>query len=41
MIEPFPLIKIHGPPFERGRQYGRQAEDRIRKGSAHYGAQLD
>src|SRR5229473_3488507 len=40
MIEPFPLIEISGPPRERGRQYGKQATDRIRKGVAHYTAQL-
>jgi isopenicillin-N N-acyltransferase like protein len=41
MIEPFPLIEISGPPRERGRQYGRQAADRIRKGTSHYLAQLN
>jgi len=41
MIEPFPLIEISGPPRERGRQYGRQAAERIVKGRAYYGAQLD
>jgi isopenicillin-N N-acyltransferase-like protein len=40
MIEPFPLIEISGPPHERGRQYGQQAADRIRKGVAHYTSQL-
>src|SRR3954470_18734551 len=40
MIEPFPLIEIAGPPRERGRAYGRKAADRIAKGRAHYGAQL-
>jgi isopenicillin-N N-acyltransferase like protein len=40
MIEPFPLIEISGPPRERGRQYGRQTADRIRKGASHYFAQL-
>ena len=39
MTEPFPLI-VSGPPRERGRQYGRQAATRIRKGIAHYTAQL-
>lgn len=29
MTEPFPLIDIAGAPRERGRQYGRQAGDRI------------
>jgi isopenicillin-N N-acyltransferase-like protein len=40
MIEPFPLIEISGPPYERGRQYGRKAAGRIRKGTSHYFAQL-
>ena len=40
MVEPFPLIEISGPPHERGRQYGRLAADRIRKGTSHYFAQL-
>jgi isopenicillin-N N-acyltransferase like protein len=40
MVEPFPLIEISGPPRERGQQYGRQAADRIRKGTSHYFAQL-
>jgi len=40
MVEPFPLIEISGPPRERGRQYGRLAADRIRKGTSHYFAQL-
>src|SRR5690606_23339241 len=40
MVEPCPLIEVSGPPRERGRQYGKQAEARIRKGIAHYGTQL-
>jgi isopenicillin-N N-acyltransferase like protein len=40
MVEPFPLIEISGPPRERGRQYGQQAAERIRKGTSHYFAQL-
>jgi isopenicillin-N N-acyltransferase-like protein len=40
MVEPFPLIEISGAPRERGRQYGRKAADRIRKGTSHYVAQL-
>ena len=40
MVEPFPLIEISGPPQERGRQYGAQTADRIRKGVSHYLAQL-
>ncbi len=35
-IEPFPLIEIGGTARERGRQYGEQAAERIRKGSAMY-----
>jgi isopenicillin-N N-acyltransferase like protein len=41
MVEPFPLIEISGPPRDRGRQYGRLAADRIRKGTSHYRAQLN
>ena len=40
MIPPCPLIEISGPPHARGVQYGRQAAARIRRGIAHYGAQL-
>jgi isopenicillin-N N-acyltransferase like protein len=40
MVEPFPLIEISGAPLERGRQYGLQSADRIRKGTAHYRTQL-
>jgi isopenicillin-N N-acyltransferase-like protein len=40
MVEPFPLIEASGPPHERGRQYGRQAAGRIRRGIEHYGGQL-
>ena len=40
MFEPFPLIEVSGPPQERGRQYGRQAAARIRRGVAHYSGQL-
>jgi isopenicillin-N N-acyltransferase-like protein len=40
MTEPFPLIELSGKPHERGRQYGRQAAGRIRKGIAHYSDQL-
>jgi isopenicillin-N N-acyltransferase-like protein len=35
-IEPFPLIEISGAPRQRGRQYGEQAAERIRKGIAMY-----
>jgi len=40
IAEAFPLIEVSGSPHERGRQYGVQAEARIRKGIGHYGAQL-
>src|SRR5271154_6926820 len=40
MAEPFPLIEVSGAPHERGRQYGRQAAARIRRGVAHYSGQL-
>ncbi|GHD61551.1 peptidase C45 [Thalassobaculum fulvum] len=40
MVEPCPLIEVSGPPRERGRQYGRQAGERIAKGVSHYTAQL-
>lgn len=39
-IDPFPLIELSGPPAARGEQYGRAAAERIRKGIAHYGAQM-
>ena len=41
MTEAFPLIEVSGPPRERGRQYGRQAADRIALGIRHYTAQLE
>ncbi len=37
---PFPLVEISGPPEVRGRQYGRQARERINKGVSHYSGQL-
>jgi len=40
MVEPCPLIELRGKPFERGRDYGAKAQGRIRKGIAHYSAQL-
>lgn len=39
-IQAFPLVEISGPPRERGRQYGKQAADRIHGGAGHYQAQL-
>jgi isopenicillin-N N-acyltransferase-like protein len=41
MVEPFPLVEISGPPRERGRQYGRQAAERIERGVRHYTEQLE
>ncbi len=40
MVEPFPLIDLHGPPETRGRMYGAAAADRVRLSLSHYGAQL-
>ena len=39
-VKPFPLIEISGRPLERGRSYGSQAKDRIRKTLDHYKAQV-
>jgi len=41
MAAAFPLIEVSGPPRERGRQYGRQAADRIALGIRHYTQQLE
>lgn len=40
MVQPFPYIRVSGEPRERGRQYGRQARERIHKGIGHYTAQI-
>jgi isopenicillin-N N-acyltransferase-like protein len=40
MVEPFPLIALSGGARERGLVHGRLAGDRIAKGAAHYGRQL-
>ncbi|HEX2889819.1 C45 family peptidase [Vineibacter terrae] len=40
MAEACPLIELAGPPFERGRDYGRKARPRIVKGISHYSGQL-
>lgn len=40
VVEPCPLIDLSGGPTERGVQHGRAAADRIRKGIAHYTAQI-
>lgn len=34
------LIEISGSPYERGLQYGVQAQNEIRRSIAHYGAQV-
>lgn len=39
-VPPFPLVEVSGKPAERGRQYGRQAAERIRRGIGHYGREL-
>lgn len=39
-VTPFPLIEVSGSPSERGRQYGRQARERVRLGITHYVEQL-
>lgn len=41
MTTPFPLIEISGSPEQRGKQYGKQAADRIYKGIEHYTGQLE
>ena len=41
MVTPCPLIDVSGAPFERGRQYGSQASERISKGVSHYAVQLE
>jgi len=41
MVTPCPLIEVHGTPRERGVQHGRLAAERIRRGIAHYSAQLE
>lgn len=40
MATPAPLVEVSGPPRERGRQYGEQAAERIRRGIEHYAEQL-
>lgn len=40
MVTPCPLIEVSGAPFERGRQYGSQAAERISNGVSHYAVQL-
>jgi isopenicillin-N N-acyltransferase like protein len=40
-VPPAPFIDISGPPLQRGRQYGEQAQARIKRGIEHYTAQLE
>lgn len=40
MVEPCPLIDLSGGPHARGVMHGRAAAERIRKGVAHYTAQI-
>jgi isopenicillin-N N-acyltransferase-like protein len=40
-VLPAPFIDISGAPRERGRQYGEQAQARIKRGIEHYTAQLE
>jgi isopenicillin-N N-acyltransferase-like protein len=35
-VVPFPFYEISGEPQERGRSYGEQARERVRKSIAHY-----
>ncbi|WP_157017159.1 C45 family autoproteolytic acyltransferase/hydolase [Mesorhizobium xinjiangense] len=35
-----PLIEVSGSPIERGRQYGEQARERVKRGIDHYVEQL-
>lgn len=41
MVTPFPLISVSGTPYERGRQYGRAARERVRRSAAMYSGTLD
>lgn len=36
----FPFIDVSGAPYERGKQYGQQAADRVRKSAKLYGQTL-
>lgn len=40
-VPPAPFIDISGAPRQRGRQYGEQAQARIKRGIEHYTAQLE
>ncbi len=37
---PFPFVSISGTPLERGRQYGQQAKDRVRRSVELYAGRL-
>lgn len=39
-ITQFPFVSVSGTPEARGREYGRQAADRVRKSAAMYGKTL-
>ena len=38
MTQPFPHVRVEGSPLERGRQYGTQARDRVRRSIDAYRA---
>lgn len=38
---PFPLIEVRGSAFERGRQHGELARERVHRSVAHYLVQLE
>lgn len=40
-VTPCPLVEVSGTPRERGRSYGEQAAARVKRGIAHYSAQLE
>ncbi|ALS60006.1 MULTISPECIES: C45 family autoproteolytic acyltransferase/hydolase [Pandoraea] len=37
----FPFISVSGRPYDRGVQYGKQAQDRVRASAAMYGRTID
>ena len=39
-ITQFPFVSVSGSPEARGRSYGQQAADRVRKSAAMYGQTL-
>jgi isopenicillin-N N-acyltransferase-like protein len=40
-MDPFPHVRVSGGPRERGRQYGEQARDRVRRSIEAYDAVFD